>query len=191
MTRVLIIDGHPDPAPGHFIHAAASAYEEGAAGVHEVRRIDIARLEFPLVRTQDEWMNGTPPADIQAAQEALRWAEHVVLLYPLWLGDVPAVVKGFLEQVARPGFALRYRDKGFPEKLLAGKSARIVVTMGMPGFAYALFYRAHSLKSLKRNIFAFVGFRPVRHTIIGGIGGGEQKLRRWLERLRKLGRQAV
>ena len=190
MTRILILDGHPDAEAGHFIHAAARAYEAGASGTHEVRRIDVARLQFPLIRSQHEWTTGEPPADIREAQEALRWSEHVVLFYPMWLGDVPAVLKGFLEQVLRPDSAFRYRDNGLPEKLLAGRSARIVVSMGMPGFAYSLFYRAHSLKSLKRNVFNFVGIKPVRHTIIGAVEGSAAKRDGWLAEMRKLGAKA-
>ena len=190
MTNILIIDGHPDPDRDRFIHAAADSYAAGAAGVHEVRRIDVASLEFPLVRSQAQWNNEPPPADIAAAQESLRWANHVVILYPLWLGDVPALLKGFLEQVARPDFAMRYTDKGLPVKLLKGKSVRIVVTMGMPGFIYRFFYRAHSLKSLKRNILQFVGFKPVRCSIIGAIEGSAEKRRRWLDKLRTMGANA-
>ena len=104
--------------------------------------------------------------------------------------DVPALVKAFLEQVARPGFALRYRDKGLPEKLLAGRSARIVVTMGMPSLFYRLFYFAHSLKSLKRNIFRFVGFAPVRDTIIGAVESDPKARQKHLSAMQRLGRSA-
>jgi putative NADPH-quinone reductase len=187
MTRILIVNGHPDPAPSHFVYAAASAYEEGAASRHEVRRIDVGRLSFPLLRNRDAWAEEEACEDIRVAQDLLRWADHLVLVYPLWLGDVPALLKSFLEQVMRPGFALRYRDKGFPEKLLAGKSARIIVTMAMPGFAYSLFYRAHSVKSLQRNILSFVGFAPVRHTLIGMVEGNPAKRKSWLDKLRAMG----
>lgn len=190
MTRILIIDGHPDPADHHFIHAAADAYAEGAADRHEVRRIRIADLDFPLIRSQSQWTEGEVPADIAVAQEALRWAEHVVILYPMWLGDVPALLKGFLEQVARPNFAFRYVDRGLPEKLLKGRSARIVVSMGMPGPFYSLVYRAHSLKSLKRNILRFVGFSPVRHSIVGAVESSAAHRQKWLARLRRLGAAA-
>ncbi len=105
----------------------------------------------------------------------------------MWLGDVPALFKGFLEQVARPEFAFRYREKGFPAKLLAGRSARVIVTMGMPAIAYSLFYRAHSLKSLERNILRFVGINPVHHTIVGRIDKSDEHRRRWLEEIRLLG----
>jgi putative NADPH-quinone reductase len=191
VTCILIIDGHPDSDRNHFIHAAADAYAEGAAIAHEVRRIDISKLDFPLICSEADWKEGAVPAAIVKAQEALRWAEHVVILYPLWLGDVPALLKGFLEQVARPEFAFRYTDRGFPQKLLKGRSARVVVSMGMPAPFYRLIYRAHSVKSLKRNVLGFVGFRPVRLSIIGSVAGSAAHRRRWLERLRSLGARAA
>jgi putative NADPH-quinone reductase len=188
--RIVIIDGHPDPAPKRFIHALADAYALGAsAGDHEVRRISVAELDFPLLRSPDEWEHGPPPPAIAQAAEAIAWAEHVVLLYPLWLGDVPALLKGFLEQVARPGTAFRYRAKGMPEKLWAGRSARIIVTMGMPGVLYRLFYRAHSLKSLERNILKFVGIAPVAATVIGMVEGSAERRAEWLENVHHLGRE--
>ena len=125
------------------------------------------------------------------AQATIAWAEHVVIVFPLWLGDVPALLKGFLEQVLRPGFAFRYREKGMPEKLMRGRSVRIVVTMGMPGFFYKLFFRAHSVKSLERNILGFVGFGPVRHTIMGMVESADHKRNEeWLARMHELGMQA-
>src|SRR3546814_3372437 len=75
-----------------------------------------------------------------------------VILYPLWLGDVPALLKGFLEQILRPDFAIDEGSTGMSAKLLTGRSARIIVTMGMPAPIYRLFFRAHSLKSLDRNL---------------------------------------
>jgi putative NADPH-quinone reductase len=186
VSRVLIIDGHPDPNPARFVHALADAYGEGAAGVHEVRRVEVAKLDFPLLRTQAEWKEGHLPASLQEAQEAIGWADHLVFLYPMWLGDLPALFKGFLEQVARPDFAFRY-GAGLPEKLLAGKSARIVVTMGMPAFFYRLVYRAHSLKSFRRNILNFVGIKPVRMSVIGAVESSAAKRQRWLDEMRQLG----
>ena len=190
MTRIAIIDGHPDPAKRRFVHALADAYEEGAAARHEVRRIAVGELDFPLLRTAADWHDGTPLPAIAQAQETIRWAEHLVFLYPLWLGDVPALFKGFLEQVARPGFALGPFGKGFPKKLLKGRSARVIVTMGMPAAFYRLFYRAHSLKSLERNILAFTGIGPIRHSVVGSVESSDAHRSAWLHRIRALGREA-
>lgn len=63
----------------------------------------------------------------------------------------------------------------FGIKGLQGRSARIVVTMGMPSTVYRWFFRAHSLKALKRNILDFIGIAPIRHTIVGMIGKLSEK----------------
>jgi putative NADPH-quinone reductase len=125
---------------------------------------------------------------IAAAQEDILWAEHIVLLYPLWLGDVPALLKAFFEQVMRPGFAFRYREGGLPEKKLKGRTAHIVVTMGMPALLYRTFYGAHSLKSLERNILKFVGIAPVRRSVIGNVEGDEDIRGYWLKTMAASGR---
>jgi len=132
-------------------------------------------------------MDGEVPADIAKAQADIAWAEHIVIIYPLWLGDVPALLKGFLEQAMRPGFALAYRKSGLPKKLLAGRTARIVVTMGMPAFFYKLVYGAHSVKSLERNILRFVGIKPVARLILGGVDGSDEQRREWLAEMENMG----
>lgn len=191
MTRITIIDGHPDPAGARFVHALADAYAEGASASHETRRINLAELDFPLLRTSEDWRHGTPPPAIADAQGDILWAEHLVFLYPLWLGDVPALLKAFLEQVARPGFAIGPAEKGFPQKLLNGRSARVIVTMGMPGLFYSLFYRGHGVKSLERNVLRFVGIAPVHHTIIGSVEKSQRHRSAWLRRVRRLGSRAA
>lgn len=191
MTRIAIIDGHPDPAPERFVHALADAYAKSAeeAG-HQVRRIELANLEFPLLRSEADWQKNAPCTAIKHAQDDIRWADHIVILYPLWLGDIPALLKAFLEQVARPGFAIAQADRGMPAKLLKGRSARVIVTMGMPGLFYRLVFCAHSLKSLERNILGFSGIAPVRHSIIGNVEGGDGYRRKWLRRVAGLGSAA-
>jgi putative NADPH-quinone reductase len=186
--NVLVIQGHPDPAGGHFDHALAGAYADaaGTAG-HEVRLIEVAKLDFPLLRSAAEWQQGQPPASILEAQEMMKWAEHYFIVFPLWLGDMPAVLKGFFEQALRPGFAIGKAQPGrMPQKLLRGRSARIMVTMGMPAFFYRIFYRAHSVKSLKRNILEFCGVSPVRTTLIGMVEGRPAARVAWLARVAKL-----
>ncbi len=190
--RILIIDGHPDARPGRFLHALVDAYRDAAeeAG-HEVRVARIADLDFALLRTAEEFQQGEAPAVIRDQQKALTWANHLVVAFPLWLGSMPALLKAFFEQTLRPDFAFAAaRGRGLPKKLLQGRSARVIVTMGMPAMFYRLVYRAHSLRSLERNILAFVGFAPVRDTVIGNVEGMSDADRaRWLRRIAGLGRR--
>jgi putative NADPH-quinone reductase len=192
--RIALIQGHPDPGGGHFGHALADAYAEAAAAAgHEVRRIDVARLRFPLLRSKEEWDAAEPAGDIAQAQQTLAWANHLLILYPLWLGCMPALLKAFFEQALRPGFAAD-RTGGATgwRKRLAGRSARIVVTMGMPAFVFRWYFRAHGLRVLERNILAFSGVGPVSSCVIGSVesprAGGRE---RWMRRMRGLGARAA
>lgn len=190
--RIAIIQGHPDTTPERFCRALAEAYAAAATSAgHEVRRIDVAALDFPLLRTQAEFERGAPPPAIASAQETLRWADHWVIVYPLWLGDAPALFKAFIEQTFSPGFALRYREGKLPEGLLKGRSARVIVTMGMPAFVYRFFFLAHGLRNLTRNILNYAGVGPVRATLIGSIKGMDGATAgKWLATVSALGRAA-
>jgi putative NADPH-quinone reductase len=190
--RIVVIQGHPDPDERRFCRALADAYARGAAETgHQVRRIDVARLEFPILRTKGEFESNAAPAAIRQCQEAIGWAEHLLIVYPLWLGSMPALLKAFLEQVFRPGFATAGEaSRGTWKKLLSGKSARIVVTMGMPALVYRWYFRAHSLKSLERNVLGFCGIGPIRETLIGMVEAkSEAKRLADLHKMRQLGRR--
>jgi putative NADPH-quinone reductase len=189
--HIAIIQGHPDSTSHHFVHALAAAYADGAhQGRHEVRMIDVGQLDFPLLRTKQDWESDMPAHSIRQAQTTIAWADHLVILYPLWLGSMPALLKAFLEQVFRPGFAIVRADAGNAwKKLLTGKSARIVVTMGMPAFVYRWYFRAHSLKSLERNILRFCGIGPLRESLIGMIETSDKNYHAmWIDKMRALGR---
>lgn len=192
--NILIIDGHPDPEHGRFVHALAGAYREGAEqGQHTVHVIRVADIEFPLLRSPADYDKGEPVEAVRRCQDAMNWATHVVILYPLWLGSMPALLKALLEQMLRPGFAFSARSLGrWPVGFMNGKSARIVVTMGMPALIYRWYFRAHSVRSLRRNILRFVGFRRVRATLIGSIASvSGAKRTQWLDGMRALGRAAA
>ena len=191
--RILILQGHPDAATRHFCHALAESYADAArAAGHEVRVLEIASIAFPLLKSKAEWDEGAVPSALKPAQQDIQWAQHLVIIYPLWLGGMPAVLKGFLEQVARPDFAVsRAVPNAMPRKLLKDRSARIVVTMGMPALIYRWYFGAHTLKALKRNILGFAGVAPIRETLIGSIESMKQAQRlNWLGRLTRMGSAA-
>jgi putative NADPH-quinone reductase len=192
MTNIVIINGHPDPDPGRFCKAIADTYAKSSENAgHQIKRIEVAQLDFPLLRTQEDFEHGNVAQDIEYAQQAINNASHIVIIYPLWLGTMPALLKAFFEQVFRPGFAFKYVDKGLPEKLLTGRSVRIIITMGMPSMAYKWFFLAHSLRSLERNILKFAGLGPVRSTLFGGVEtASDEKRKQWLDDIAALARQA-
>jgi len=189
---VVVLDGHPDPAPERLCHALAEAYAAGAkAAGHGVELVRVADLDIRFLRSAEEFNQGEPGDPIRDVQRAIEAASHVMLIYPLWLGGMPAMFKAFLEQLFRPGFAFGGEgETTMGSGRLKGRSARVVVTMGMPAFFYRLYFRAHSLKSLKRNILKFCGIKPVRATLLGMVeSASEAKRSRWLKTMHDLGRR--
>ena len=169
-NRILIIDGHPDSKGPHFVHELADFYRQGAKeGGHDVKVLRVGALRFPLLKSSKAYLKGKVPASIVAAQKLIRWSDHVVLLYPLWLGTLPAKLKGFIEQVLRPGFAFEQRGAGqHPRRLLKGRSARIVVTRGMPELFGEVDRSPRSIRNVAADVLSICGVSPVRISVVDG-----------------------
>lgn len=190
--QIVVIDGHPDPDPDRLCHALADAYVQGAESAgHGVEVVRLAELDIPFLKSADEFNHQQPGPAVQHVQRVVEAADHVVMIYPLWLGTMPAMLKALLEQVFRPGFAFGAEGtKTMRSGRLTGKSARVVVTMGMPAFVYRWYFRAHSLKSLERNILKFCGIKPVRETLFGLVEATtDAKRGRWLQTMHDLGQR--
>lgn len=186
-----LIQGHPDPDGGHLNNALADAYAEGAAEAgHTVLRISIAEMDIPYLRNAHDFASDPPP-DVKAAQDKILEADHLVVFFPLWLGGMPAMLRAFFEHVARAGFALARSEHGWPKGQLAGRSARVVVTMGMPSQAYRWFFGAQGVRGFERGVLALSGFKPVRETLLGLVDAVDDAGKaRWMARMRRLGRHA-
>lgn len=192
IKTIVIIDGHVDGAAEHYAHELVQAYAAGArkAG-HTVQVIEVARLEFPLLRNAADFETGSPPDAIRSAHASLQQADHILIFFPLWLGSMPAILKGFLEQLLRPSFAVAHVTYGLPSESLSGKSAHVIVTIGLPWLFYRWNYRAIGLKDFERNILSFSGIKSVRATVIGMSGSPNLgRHLKWLKRMNLFGAAA-
>jgi len=190
--HVLIIQGHPDGSKPHFCHAISDAYKNGASNKHyEVKVINVAQLDYPILHSQEEFENDEPVDDIKKSQQDILWANHIVIIYPLWLGTMPALLKAFFEQTFRYGFAIDNESRKMPKKLLKGKSARVIVTMGMPAFVFKWFFGAHSVKSIQKSILQLAGIKPVKYSLFGLVESSNSRRVKWLKIIQALGEQGV
>jgi putative NADPH-quinone reductase len=180
--KILIIDAHP--AQESFVSALADAYQKGAqkSGA-EVRKLNLR--EFAGYKSEKRQLE----PDIIKAQELLKWSEHIVLVYPNWWGTYPALLKGFLDRTLLPGFAFKYRENNpFWDKLLKGRSARLLVTMDTPSWYYTLFWSAPGHRSMKNCILGFCGIRPIKITDFSPIRNSTPEKRNlWLKKAEDLG----
>jgi NAD(P)H dehydrogenase (quinone) len=187
--RIYLLLAHPDRDT--FCGAVADAYETAAreAG-HEVRRQDLGELRFdPVLHKGYKTIQDLEP-DLLRAQELIGWCEHWVIIYPVWWGSVPALLKGFFDRAIHPGFAFKPHDNDmFWDKLLTGKSAHLITTSDAPSAFLLLGYRNSDIAQVKTATLGFCGIKPVKVTRLSGIkGASREKLEGYLERVRGLGR---
>ncbi|MFC5048585.1 NAD(P)H-dependent oxidoreductase [Aquimarina hainanensis] len=186
--KILIINGHPDPES--FNQGLAAAYIAGAIKTGaEVQTISIRALDFNPNLAFGYRKRTLLEPDLLDAQEKIKWAAHIVFIYPVWWGSIPAIMKGFIDRVFLPGFAFQKRENSvWWDKLLSGKSARIICTLDQPSWYYRLVYRAPSHRAMKKLTLNFVGIKPVKITTIGPIRLSKESYRKkWLQRIHTLG----
>ncbi len=190
MKRIFVLNGHPDPAPERFCSALADAYAAGAhRSGYEVRRFDLGAMDFPLIRSAADSDTGEVARDAAHVQDALKWADHSVVIFPLWLDNQPAMLRALFEQVFRYRFVHIDCDKN--RKALKGKTAHTIVTMGMNAWAYRWKNGAYCVRALEKGLYGYAAIRPVRRTLIGSIHSLDGAARKaWLLKLQNAGAMA-
>ena len=173
--RTLIILGHPDKKS--LCAAIADNYEKGAREKGgEVERINLSDLSFNSnLRNGYRVIQALEP-DLIEAQRLIKWAGHIVIVYPVWWGSTPALLKGFLDRVLLPGFAFKYREHSSSwDKLLSGKSARLFVTSDAPSWWLYLNYFHPAVNMMKKAVLEFCGISPVTVTSFDSIKNASEK----------------
>ena len=189
MNRILIINGHPDKES--FCFALAETYKKGADGSGtECKLVNLIDLEFNPVLTYGYRVVSDLEPDLVQIQRDITEATHLVLVYPNWWGTYPALLKGFIDRVFLPNFAFKYLDESpLPEKLLKGRSARLLVTMDTPKWYNWLINRNPGVNSMKRAILEFCGIRPVKVSSFATLKDSSDAERKsWLAEVEELGR---
>lgn len=190
MKNILVIQAHPDK--GSFVSELAQRYAQAAmtAGA-DCHLVHLADLTFDLSLKNGYKQPTELEPDLVTMQEKISLANHLVFVYPTWWGTYPALLKGFIDRIFLPGFAFKYRkDSLFWDKLLNGKSARLITTMDTPGWYYKLIYRSPGHNSLKHSILEFCGVKPVKITSFRPIKTSNLNQReKWLREVENLGKR--
>lgn len=188
MSDVLILDGHP--RPGSLGDSLAEAYADGArmAGL-SAEIVSIRDLDFdPVLHLGYKGEQPLEP-DLRRMQQAIIACRRLVLVYPNWWGGMPAQMKGFIDRTLLPGFAFKYKKEApYVDRLLTGRSGRIIVTMDAPPWYDRLMYRAGGTHVAKAEILQFIGLKPVKAWRVGPVRGATQaRLDQWVAKAKKLG----
>lgn len=188
MRQVLIINGHPDKES--FNYALSEAYIKGANTTNSVlTQINISDLDFnPNLKYGYRKRLELEP-DLVDAIDKIKKADHIVWIFPMWWYGYPALMKGFIDRTFLPGITFQpIKGKSSPEKLLKGKSARLIITADTPKWYDFLIMKRPAINQFKKGTLQFCGINPVKVTYITPINNSTSIFReKWLEKITILG----
>lgn len=190
MKTILIINGNPKE---HSLSKSiVESYKAGAKNSSKVKVLHLNELAFNINQTGPlKIEDNVLETDILLAQSMIKNADHIVWVFPIWWGGMPALLKGFIDRTLLSGFAFQYREGSqFWDKLLAGKTARIIVTMDAPSWYYRFFLRSHSVQQLKKSILNFCGIKVKGVTYFGQVRFRKEKeINDFLNKISELGQR--
>lgn len=170
----LVIDAHPNP--DSLVAALATAYAEGHGDARVIRLRD---LDFDVHMRFGYTQRMPIEPDLAEARRAIRDADHLVIVTPVWWRSVPALLKGFLDRALLPQQDYRYKGN-LPEGLLTGRTGRIIATSDTPALLARVLPDTR-LDSLRSGTLGLCGIKPVRMRRLGPVRTSSQEQREsWL-----------
>lgn len=189
--KILILLGHPDA--DSFSGTVAEQYHKGAeANGHEVRRVNLGELQFdPILHKGYKEIQALEP-DLLALQDAFRWADHIVIVYPNWWVTMPALLKGLFDRMWLPGFAFNFnKETKKIEQHLKGKTGRVIIVSGTHSPFQTWWRFGDYTNEIQFGILEFAGIK----TKVKAYGPCEKVdhtcREKWLKEIEKMGQQAI
>lgn len=190
MKKTVIINGHPDKQS--FCFALAESYKKGAdTNGNHCKLVNLIDLKFNPILTYGYRVISELEPDLLKIQQDILQADHLVFVYPNWWATFPALLKGFIDRVFLPNFAFKYHEKGqLWDKLLKGKTARLIVTMDTPKWYYWLINRNAGHHAMKIGVLEFCGIKPVKISVFAPVKSSDlYQRKKWLDKVEILGKQ--
>ena len=176
-----------NPVKTSFSYACGNAYHSAAeqAGA-VVKRFNIEEMQFdPVLHNGYEEIQELEP-DLLAFQNTIRWADHLVFVYPNWWNTMPAKMKGLFDRAFLPKFAFAFEDNAF-KPLLRGKTGRVINVVGS-AHPFLLWCRIGSYTNeLSKGVLRMCGVGPVSTVSFGPTKGSSDEMRgKWLDKVRMM-----
>lgn len=130
--KISVILAHPNRES--FNHAIANAVvDQLKHDGHEIFYHDLYAEKFDPILPKEEFFKDAPlPPEIEAHCREISEAEGIIIIHPNWWGQPPAILKGWVDRVLRPGIAYEFigedQGEGVPNGLLRADRALVFNT---------------------------------------------------------------
>lgn len=195
--KTLIIYNHPHE--GSFCSAIREAVHSGLKkGGHPCKVINLDKDQFdPVMRGKDlkafvmagrmgeEGLEGVDPIVLRYMKK-LHWAEHIVMIFPVWWMTMPAMMKGFVDKVIFPGVAYKMEDGKLVSTLSDLRQVTVISTMNTPSDIYKDLFGNSLEGSLIKGTFNQIGIHDVRWISLNMVKqSGDERRWLWLDEIEK------
>lgn len=181
------------PKAGSLSESLADAYQAGAERAGStVRRMDLHAMRFDTAF--DGYGSAAPlEPDLIAWQQAIAWADHIMVVHPYWWGAMPTQAKAVLDRALTSGFAYKYHARGVKwDKLLTGKTGDAIITSDTPPIIDTVLYRKPARRVIKNQVFGFCGIKTKHCIQLGSVKlASEKKIESWITRADRMGAKAA
>ncbi|MDR0698550.1 MAG: NAD(P)H-dependent oxidoreductase [Tannerella sp.] len=165
----LIIFAHPNPAS--FNSSLVKAlYNHLLNQGDEVKLRHLYELGFNPVLSADDFSSiadNKTPKDIEIEQGYVKWSDHIIFVFPVWWGGMPAIMKGYIDRVFAEGFAYEYVADG-SNGLLSPRKGSTICSTGAYSEDYKHVHNAMNVLSIE-TVFGFTGITPYKSLFYGGV----------------------
>ena len=193
--KTLIIYNHPHEES--FCSAIRDAVQAGlVTGGHAYKIINLDADGFdPVMREKDlaafvqggrndgREIEGIDPL-ARSYMDKMRWAERIVMIFPIWWMTMPAMTKGFIDKVIFPGIVYKMEGSKLVSKLSNLKQVVIITTMNTPADIYKDVFGNSIEGSLIKGTFNQIGIHDIRWISLNMVKQvGDEKRWVWLDEI--------
>ncbi|TAI52161.1 NAD(P)H-dependent oxidoreductase [Bacillus paralicheniformis] len=175
-TAVLYAHPNPNSFNGAILNQVIKALED----------IDLYKDRFdPVLLFDEKKRRSDMKRDPETAEyrRSVKNADHLIFIYPLWWGGMPAMMKGFIDRVFAAGEAYTYQGK-LPKGLLKARTATVYYTADAPSWYLRFWRRDADWVTVKDVMLKFCGVRRVKRLLFAGVkDSSEEKRTQWLDRV--------
>lgn len=188
--KILVINGHSSKTS--LCGALSEKYALGAqSSGHEIHVMHLSDLKFdPILHKGYQEIQPLEP-DLVEAQKKITWADHIVVVYPIWWSSIPALLKGFFDRTFLPGFAFQYQPgKTFWARLLKGRTGEIILTTDAPTWWNKWILKDPAIHMVKKGTLEFCGIKVKKVTSLPMIKEqSKEGIEKMLVKIEGLGRR--
>ncbi len=179
--KIVILDGNPKSSS--YSQHLVDLYEIEAREYFDIRRFNLSNMDFNPSLDCGYDARQELEACLVEFQKAILWADHIVIVTPIWWGGIPAKLKGLFDRAFLPGFSFKYEgDSPLPLQLLKGKTSRIIVTMDAPA-DYAEEQAASAVAQLDLYTLQFCGVEKAEINLFGSVISADAETKLHWEKL--------